>query len=273
MPNYNPVSAVVKSLIVVFVLSFLVSACSGGSLSQAEPANLSAQLRAKQSLPGQEPAKQAQSDAQAREPDAGNSQPPNGAPAAAKAAAAPSDAPEAAQPAPVALAQEVPAAPAEAAPKSAPAVDLSIPAQPKVGFRAPDFALQTLSGESVRLSDLVGRPVVISYWATWCIPCQQELPILQRLAQEFESQGLVVVTVNAIDQDNLQDVQAMLSDKGMSLPVLLDQGGQFASTYGALFFPTTIFVDASGVIRYIRLGDSSEADLRTKIENLLAGSL
>jgi hypothetical protein len=65
----------------------------------------------------------------------------------------------------------------------------------------------------------------------------------------------------------------MLRDKGMSLPVLLDQGSQFASTYGALFFPTTVFVDASGVIRYIRLGDSSEADLRTKVESLLAGSL
>ncbi len=271
MPNHNPVSTIVKSLIVFFVLSFLISACSGGSLPQAESANLNPQLQAKQSLPGQEPAKQAQSDAQAREPYTGDSQ--TGAPVTVEEAAAPSASPEEAQSAPVELAQEVPAAPVEAAPKLAPAVDLSIPAQPKVGFRAPDFTLQTLSGETVRLSDLVGRPVVISYWATWCIPCQQELPILQRLAQEFESQGLVVVTVNAIDQDNLQDVQAMLRDKGMSLPVLLDQGSQFASTYGALFFPTTVFVDASGVIRYIRLGDSSEADLRTKVESLLAGSL
>jgi hypothetical protein len=57
------------------------------------------------------------------------------------------------------------------------------------------------------------------------------------------------------------------------MPVLLDQGNLFASTYGALFFPTTIFVDASGVIRHIRLGDSSDADLRSKVENLLAGSL
>lgn len=266
MQNLNSINKTAKLLTVLVALVIALSACSGGSLPQPDPAQLSAQLQARQSLPGQEPAKQAQPDQQSAEPPAGGS--PTSAepqPAAALAQPAPAQAAESAQP--------VAPAPAAAAPKAAPAIDPSIPVEPKIGFRAPDFALPTLNGETIRLSELAGRPVVISYWATWCVPCQKELPILEQLSREYQSQGLVVVTINAIEQDSRDEVQAMVGEKSMTLPVLLDQGNQFASTYGALFFPTTIFVDASGVIRFIRLGDSSEADLRSKVENLLAGSL
>lgn len=271
MPNHTPINRTGKFLTIFVTLAFLLSACTGGSLPQAEAAQMGAQLQAKQSFPGQEPAKQAQSDQQAVEPVGGNVQAPAVAEPAPALSAAPVDPALSGSTTGDPVNEQMPAA-AGAAPK-APAVDLSIPVEPKIGFRAPDFALQTLGGEMVRLSDLVGRPVVISYWTTWCIPCQNELPILQQLSQEFQSQGLTVVTVNAIGQDTIEDVQTMVGEKGMTLPVLLDQGNQFASTYGALFFPTTIFVDASGVIRYIRLGDSSEADLRAKVENLLAGIL
>jgi peroxiredoxin len=270
MQNQNPINKTGKLFAVLVTLAMVLTACSGGNLPQPEAAQMSAQLQAKQSLPGQELVKQAQPDQPSTEPPGGG-QPPAGEPQPAAAAE-----PAAAQPAPAeALAQPQPAAPApaEASPKAAPAVDLSIPVEPKIGFRAPDFALPTLNGVTIRLSELAGRPVVISYWATWCVPCQKELPILEQLSREYQSQGLVVVTVNAIEQDSRDEVQAMVGEKNMTLPVLLDQGNQFASTYGALFFPTTIFVDASGVIRFIRLGDSSEADLRSKVENLLAGSL
>jgi peroxiredoxin len=268
MQKNKPIYKAGKLLSIFVTLAFILSACSGGSLPQPEAAQMSAQLQAKQSLPGQEPVKQAQPDAQSAEPPAGGPQP--AAPAAAEPAAA------MAQPAPEqAVAQaELPAPTQAAAPvDAAPAIDLSIPVEPKIGFRAPDFALPTLTGETIRLSELAGRPVVISYWATWCIPCKKELPVLEQLSREYQSQGLVVVTVNAIEQDSRDEVQAMVGETSMTMPVLLDQGNQFASTYGALFFPTTIFVDASGVIRFIRLGDSSEADLRSKVKNLLAGSL
>jgi peroxiredoxin len=270
MQNHSSFKKVGQFVTIIITLAILLTACSGGNLPQSESAQRSAQLQAKQSLPGQEPSKQDLPDVQTAKQVGGDIQSPE--PAAAVDQLVQAAEPEPALAAPAA-AEPVAQAPVEAAPKSAPAVDLSIPAEPKVGFRAPDFTLQTLSGETMRLSDLIGRPVVISYWATWCIPCQQEIPILQNLAKEYQAQGLTVLTVNAIDQDTVQDVQAMVGEKGMTIPVLLDQGNQFASTYGALFFPTTIFVDASGVIRYIRLGDSSEEDLRTKVENLLAGAL
>ena len=278
MQNHSTFNKFSQLFTIFIVLAFFLSACSGGNLSQIDTSQTSAQLQAKLSQPGMEPAKQnlPQTLQQAVPAEQSADQAVSGSqfiePAAADNAAIQPSPAESSDPA-AAVAETLGQAPVEAISKSAPAVDLSIPAEPKVGFRAPDFTLQTLGGATIRLSDFIGRPVVISYWATWCIPCQQELPILEDLAQEYQGQGLTVVTVNAIDQDTVEDVQTMASEKGMTLPILLDQGNQFASTYGALFFPTTIFVDASGVIRHIRLGDSSEADLRTKVENLLAGTL
>jgi peroxiredoxin len=156
-------------------------------------------------------------------------------------------------------------------PPPAPAIDLSIPAEPRIGARAPDFTMQTLDGSTVRLPDLIGRPFLLNYWATWCIPCQQELTILQRLHQDYQSRGFAVVSVNALDQDTLDKVQSTTSQYGMTYPVLLDQGSQFSQTYNAIFFPTTFFVDANGVIRQIFLGDGTEEEFRLEIEKLLAG--
>lgn len=174
------------------------------------------------------------------------------------------------------------AAPDQAAPQALPEaqaaranvqVDLSLPQEPKVGSRAPDFTLQTLDGETVSMADMIGRPVVISYWATWCVPCKQELPILQRLNEQYREKGLVVLTVNAIDQDQLADVQSQTAEMGLTAPVLLDSGSAFAQAYQAAFFPSTYFIDPAGVIRAIKLGDSTEADLTSKIQSLLDGTL
>lgn len=163
------------------------------------------------------------------------------------------------------------AVPAQAAPLPQVTVDPSIPIGPQIGLRAPDFTLQTLDGQTLHLADLAGRPVVISYWATWCIPCKAELPILERIYKEYQQQGLAIISVNATDQDTVEDVQSLVAELGMTFPVLLDSSKDFASTYQAIFFPTTVFIDASGVIRHIQLGDSSEAKLRTHIQNLFTG--
>ena len=142
-----------------------------------------------------------------------------------------------------------------------------------MGLRAPDFSLQTLDGKPFRLSEMAGRPVLINYWATWCIPCKVELPILEKLHQEYQQKGLYIVSVNAIDQDSVDKVQGIVDQFSMTFPVLLDQGGQFASLYKTMFFPTTVLVDASGVIREINLGDSTEDELRLSLDKILAGGL
>ena len=160
---------------------------------------------------------------------------------------------------------------AASAPLVKPAVDLSIPEGPKVGMRAPDFTLQTTDGKSIQLSSLLGQPVVINYWATWCVPCKAELPILEKLHREYQSRGLVLISVDAIEQDTIDKVQVLSGELGITFPILLDTGNQFASNYQALFFPTTYFIDASGVIRHITLGDSTEAKFREALEKILNG--
>jgi peroxiredoxin len=167
---------------------------------------------------------------------------------------------------------EAPASPTQGEqPPAAPVVDLNLPVGPKAGLRAPDFTLQALDGKTYQLSSLAGQPVLINYWATWCIPCKAELPILQKLHQEYQQKGVVFISVDAIEQDSVDKIQALVGQFGMTFPVLLDKGAQFANLYGAMFFPTTILVDANGVIRKINLGDSSEADLRLNLDKLLAG--
>lgn len=243
-------------------LTVLLGACSGRA-SQLDPSMKSAALESRQSelAAGQELPK--------ADPFLNSA---SGAQPAAKAAPAE---PQALQAGVAPLIVEAPAAALDLAapPAVVPQVDMSLPVQPEVGARAPEFSMQTVDGQSLTMAGLIGKPVVISYWATWCKPCQQELPILQNLYQEYANQGLVVLTVNAIEQDSLESVQAMLAEKGMTLPVLLDEGSGFADTYKASFFPTTFYIDAAGVIKFIKLGDSSAEDLRSHVEGLLRGEL
>jgi peroxiredoxin len=100
----------------------------------------------------------------------------------------------------------------------------------------------------------------------------QELPILQKLHQEYLQRGVIFISVNAFDQDTLEKVQDTVNKNQITFPVLLDQDRQFADTYQAMFFPTTFIIDASGVIHEVSLGDNTEAELRSSLENLLAGN-
>ena len=164
-----------------------------------------------------------------------------------------------------------PSAPADSNPAAQ--ANTQVEVKPEVGFQAPDFTLQMLDGQTVRLSDLKGRPVFITYWSTWCVPCKAELPILQRIHQELGQSEIQMLTINAIEQDKLEAVQGFVGELGLSMPVLLDHQNQFQSAYNQLFFPTSYFIDSNGVIRFIKLGDASETDLRTNIEKLINNQL
>lgn len=259
------VSKTGRLVMIGLILVLTLAACAGNTSQNSNDLNSAARgaLGAQNALPkGQAPA-EAAALAAAPAPAVSNSGAPieEPAPQAAESNRAPAAA--------LTVPDAAPAAPLAA--KAAVAVDTTLPVEPKVGARAPEFSMQTLDGKTVSQVDLLGSPVVISYWATWCIPCKQELPILQRLAQEYSSRGLVVLTVNALDQDDLDKVQTMTAELGMSFPVLLDQDKAFSNAYQAMFFPSTYYIQPNGVIQAIKLGDSSEADMRAKIESLLAG--
>lgn len=165
--------------------------------------------------------------------------------------------------------QEIPVAPDTKAVEEPIPADLS--SKPQVGFFAPDFSLQTTDGQTIQLSDFRGQPVLISYWTSWCVPCKNEMQILQNVYQRYQDQGFVILAVNAIEQDNIDDVNNMLSQIGVTYLVGLDYGNSFASSYNALFFPTSYFIDANGVIQDIALGDSPEAEFQARVDRFIVG--
>jgi peroxiredoxin len=280
----------VKSLTIVFVLSVLLTACAGSQVIQPGmlegSTGMSSSLRSEQEIPKSDSdgiAPSSPGDTSPGDTSPGDTSPGDASPNPGNGVETfndPGAAPEKPDqesneppPAFVAPAVNPTSTPTEAVvePPPPPPVDLSVPVGPKIGNRAPDFILQTMDGSTIALSDLLGKPLVINYWATWCVPCKEELPILEKLFQEYQSRGLMIVSVDAIDQDTTDKLQSVITQVGMTFPTLLDEGNQFADAYQALFFPTSFFVDPSGVIRDVTLGDSSEEVFRQKIERLLSG--
>lgn len=144
-----------------------------------------------------------------------------------------------------------------------------IPA-PQQGFLAPDFTLDTLDGETITLSELQGRPILVNLWASWCPPCRQEMPAMQRMYEEFSAQGFTILAVNTTNQDSLPAVQNFVGEFGLSFPILLDRDGLVSDSYNLLALPSSFFIDRDGIIQEVVIGGPmAEALLRTRIERLL----
>jgi cytochrome c biogenesis protein CcmG, thiol:disulfide interchange protein DsbE len=110
---------------------------------------------------------------------------------------------------------------------------------------APDFSLRRLNGEgSLRLRSLRGKVVVLNFWASWCVPCKQEAPLLETVAERYRSAGLVVVGVDA--QDFRGDARRFIERHGLTYPVVRDGGGSTLTHYDVTGFPETWFVDRAG---------------------------
>jgi thiol-disulfide isomerase/thioredoxin len=117
---------------------------------------------------------------------------------------------------------------------------------------APDFTLRTMGGPNLRLAEQRGRVVMVNFWATWCGPCRQEMPQLDRLYQKYRSSGFVLLGVN-VDDDVLKaaDVAGKL---GVSFPVLLDTDKTVSKLYDLSTMPSTVLIDRDGKVRYVHRG-------------------
>lgn len=141
---------------------------------------------------------------------------------------------------------------------------------PRVGFLAPDFTLESLSGDQISLADMRGKVIVLNLWASWCPPCREEMPALQRVHQENHERGLEVLAVNMTAQDNLAAVEAFVQEFNLTFPILLDISGEVGKAYLMRALPTTFFIDQEGVIqRVIVGGPMSEVTLQSTVEQLL----
>jgi thiol-disulfide isomerase/thioredoxin len=140
---------------------------------------------------------------------------------------------------------------------------------PKVGARAPDFVLKSGSGHNVRLSELRGQVVMINFWASWCGPCRQELPKLDKLQARYRSAGFALLAINL--DDDRGNADGMLRRLGVRLAPLYDADKRTAKRYDVDTMPATLIVDRDGRVRYVHRGYRSgyENKYESEIRELL----
>jgi len=140
--------------------------------------------------------------------------------------------------------------------------------QPMVltGERAPDFALQTLDGDQVSLSNLRGSVVVLDFWATWCPPCRAEMPSIEKLRAEFGD----AVEFLGVNNEAPATVRKFLDQQHYRLRVLTDRQRQVQRRYGVRAIPVVVVIGRDGVVRQQFLGAQSESALRKAIQSVVA---
>ena len=109
---------------------------------------------------------------------------------------------------------------------------------------AHDFTLPLFEGGTVQLSGLKGQPVMVNFWASWCVPCRDEAPILERTWQQYKDRGVVFLGVDIWDTE--ANARAFMREFGLTYPTALDRDGKVAIDYGVRGVPETFFVDREG---------------------------
>jgi peroxiredoxin len=117
---------------------------------------------------------------------------------------------------------------------------------------APDFALKSGSGANLRLSEFRGEVVMINFWASWCGPCRQEMPLLDELYSQYKPLGFTILGVN-VEEDSSK-AKEVLEDIPVSFPVLFDTDSTVSKLYNVVAMPSTVLVDRDGNMRYLHRG-------------------
>lgn len=137
------------------------------------------------------------------------------------------------------------------------------------GQQAPDFALKSLAGKNLRLSEFRGQVVVINFWATWCGPCRKEMPELEKLYQRYRYAGFTVLAVNMDETQAF--AERMATRLGVSFPVLHDATQSVSRLYEVDAMPATVIVDRDGKVRSLHRGfNKGTAEIyQTEVRELL----
>jgi peroxiredoxin len=117
---------------------------------------------------------------------------------------------------------------------------------------APDFTLPARDGGKLSLSALKGQVVMINFWATWCGPCRQEMPLLEQIQARYEALGFTLVGIN-VEPDSAA-ARAWLANVPVTFPILFDTQNKVAESFGIDGMPSSVFIDRSGNVRYVHRG-------------------
>lgn len=129
---------------------------------------------------------------------------------------------------------------------------------------APDFSLQTLEGQTITLADYRGeKAVVLDFWATWCPNCQRDMPVLNKLYNEYQGE-VEVIGINL--QEKTDKVQKFVEQRGINFPVVLDPTASVSRSYGVQYTNTHILIGKDGALVKIVPGDIKESDIKLLIE-------
>lgn len=136
-------------------------------------------------------------------------------------------------------------------------------------LKAADFTLKAADGSNYRLAEQRGELVLINFWASWCGPCRQEMPELDKLAADFADLGVQVVGIN-VEQETA-DAEQFLKAAPVSFPILWDGSNSTAKAYAVSGMPTTVIVDRNGDIRYRHAGyqPGDEQQYREQLKKLV----
>ncbi|MFT5506696.1 MAG: peroxiredoxin [Gammaproteobacteria bacterium] len=134
---------------------------------------------------------------------------------------------------------------------------------------APDFTLKAMKGGNVKLSELAGNVVLINFWASWCGPCREEMPLLNDLHNKYKPLGFTVLGVNVEEQSD--PAIDFINDTPVDFPIIFDKKNQVSQLYKVVAMPTTVVVDRDGNMRFLHQGYKSgdEVSYRKMVKRLI----
>jgi peroxiredoxin len=135
---------------------------------------------------------------------------------------------------------------------------------------APDFALQSIDGKTVHLTDFRGKAVIVNFWATWCQPCKIEMPWFVELQKQYGPQGLQIVGISADEDTGADELNKFTQEMGINYPILIGKE-EVEQAYGGIqFLPVTVFVDRDGKIVAKVYGLKGRGEIEDNIKKSLA---
>ena len=118
--------------------------------------------------------------------------------------------------------------------------------------KAPNFTLKSNGGKNVKLSELRGQVILLNFWASWCGPCRQEMPLLENLHKRYSALGFTVLGVNV--EEDPRKAKTLLKDISVSFPILFDTSNKVSKQYKVSAMPSTVMIDRDGNMRYLHKG-------------------